>query len=92
VTFAEGFLSAKASTRGKGPSPRGSPLSAKALNPVVKLRNVGYWFYAKYPCMVFNNVVFLQVNYIMCLCDQVVNTETCMRAVDHCIKKKRYPK
>jgi hypothetical protein len=35
VTFAEGFLSAKASTRGKGPSPRVSPLSAKALNPVV---------------------------------------------------------
>jgi hypothetical protein len=35
VTFAEGFLSAKASTRGKGPSPRVSLLSAKALNPVV---------------------------------------------------------
>jgi hypothetical protein len=35
VTFAESFLSAKASTSGKGPSPRGSLLSAKALNPVV---------------------------------------------------------
>jgi hypothetical protein len=35
VTFAESFLSAKASTRGKGPSPRGSLLSAKAPNPVV---------------------------------------------------------
>jgi hypothetical protein len=40
VTFAEGFLSAKASTRGKGPSPRVSPLSAKALNPVVSM---GIW-------------------------------------------------
>jgi hypothetical protein len=35
VTFAESFLSAKASTRGKGPSPRGSPLSMKAPNLVV---------------------------------------------------------
>jgi hypothetical protein len=40
VTFAESFLSAKASTRGKGPSPRGSPLSAKAPNPVVWQGNI----------------------------------------------------
>jgi hypothetical protein len=35
VAFAESFLSAKPSTSGKGPSPRGSPLSAKTLNIVV---------------------------------------------------------
>jgi hypothetical protein len=35
VAFAESFLSAKPSTSGKGPSPRGSPLSAKTPNPVV---------------------------------------------------------
>jgi hypothetical protein len=35
VTFAESSLSAKASASGKGPSPRGSLLSAKAPNPVV---------------------------------------------------------
>jgi hypothetical protein len=35
VTFAESFLSAKASASGKGPSPRGSLLSTKAPNPVV---------------------------------------------------------
>jgi hypothetical protein len=34
--FAESFLSVKPSPRGKGPSPRGSLLSAKTPNPVVK--------------------------------------------------------
>jgi hypothetical protein len=33
--IAESLLSVKPSPRGKGPSPRGTPLSAKALNPVV---------------------------------------------------------
>jgi hypothetical protein len=37
VAFAESFLSAKPSTSGKGPSPRGFPLSAKTPNPVVLL-------------------------------------------------------
>jgi hypothetical protein len=35
VAFAESFLSAKPSTSGKGPSPRGSLLLAKTPNPVV---------------------------------------------------------
>jgi hypothetical protein len=35
VAFAESFLSAKPSTSGKGPSLRGSPLSAKTPNPLV---------------------------------------------------------
>jgi hypothetical protein len=35
VAFPESFLSPKPSTSGKGPSPRGSPLSAKTLNPAV---------------------------------------------------------
>jgi hypothetical protein len=34
VAFTESFLSAKPSTSGKWPSPRGSPLSAKTPNPV----------------------------------------------------------
>jgi hypothetical protein len=33
--FAESSLSVKPSPRGKCPSPRGTPLSVKALNPVV---------------------------------------------------------
>jgi hypothetical protein len=33
--FTESKLSVKASVRGKGPSPRGIPLSAKTSNPVV---------------------------------------------------------
>jgi hypothetical protein len=33
--FTESLLSMKPSLRGKGPSPRGTPLSAKTLNPVV---------------------------------------------------------
>jgi hypothetical protein len=41
VTFAESFLSAKVSASGKGPSPRGSLLSAKAPNPVVAGGRVG---------------------------------------------------
>jgi hypothetical protein len=36
--FVESSLSVKPSPRGKGPSPRGTPLSAKALNPVVTLQ------------------------------------------------------
>jgi hypothetical protein len=34
--FTESFLSVKPSTRGKPPSPRGTSLSAKASNPVVR--------------------------------------------------------
>jgi hypothetical protein len=44
VTFAESFLSAKASTSGKGHSPRGSPLSAKAPNPVVLVAHLDSMF------------------------------------------------
>jgi hypothetical protein len=41
--FTESKLSVKASVRGKGPSPRGIPLSAKTSNPVVNRRGAQAW-------------------------------------------------
>jgi hypothetical protein len=38
--FTESKLSVKASVRGKGPSPRGIPLSAKTSNPVVVVQQL----------------------------------------------------
>jgi hypothetical protein len=47
--FTESKLSVKAPVRGKGPSPRGIPLSAKTSNPVVARPSVKYIRYNNKP-------------------------------------------